>query len=136
MTFSGLDEPWGPPGPGTYNGVTFTSGRVYKIKSSLPLKWGYSSGSTRIDSHSSTPRITIAGPLASCAALDGSGSDAVANYDTPAASGLIYDAASRTWQDNIKLTSPAFVADRCYTIQISDPVTGVTSTEFPIKTRK
>jgi thrombospondin type 3 repeat protein len=135
FAFAGLEQPWGPPGPGVYNGTTYTSGRLFKINSALPLMWGYTSGGARIDSRSSQPVVSILGPLAGCAELDGSGVDTVVNYEAPGASVLEYDAATQTWKQNVKLTGPAFLADRCYAIQIMDPVTGVTSPMFPIKTK-
>ena len=86
LAFAGLEAPWAPPGPGTYNGLTFTSGRVFKVKSTLPVKWGYTNAGVRIDSGSSRPQVNVYGPLAACADLDGTGSDTVAAYDTPGAS--------------------------------------------------
>jgi hypothetical protein len=53
----------------------------------------------------------------------------------PGASTLEYDAVTRTWKQTIKLAGPMFASGRCYVIQIADPVTGVTSPEFPIKTK-
>jgi Thrombospondin type 3 repeat len=133
--FAGLDQPWGPPGPGVYNGTTYTSGRLFKINSALPLKWSYTSGGTRIDSGFSRPVVNVLGPLAGCAELDGAGVDTVVNDDLAGGSALAYDPSSWIWNQNMKLTSPAFMPDRCYAIQIVDSVTGVTSPIFPIKTK-
>lgn len=135
LVFSGLFDPWAPPGPGTYNGMTFTSGRVFKINSTLPLKWSYTNnGGTAVDSSTSQPQVNISGPLSTCTDFDGSGSDEILNYSGPGATTITYDPATRTWQQNVKLSSP-FVGDACYLIQVSDPVTGVTGPEFPIKTK-
>ena len=121
LAFAGLETPWAPPGPGTYNGLTFTAGRVFKVKSTLPVKWGYTNAGVRIDSGSSRPQVNVYGPLAACADLDGTGSDTVASYDTPGASTIQYDTTTRTWHQNIKLSAPQFLSDRCYFIQIVDP---------------
>jgi hypothetical protein len=78
--------------------------------------------------------VNISGPLSTCTDFDGSGSDEILNYSGPGATTITYDPATRTWQQNVKLSSP-FVGDACYLIQVSDPVTGVTGPEFPIKTK-
>jgi hypothetical protein len=135
LAFAGLDVPWGPPGPGTYNGTTYMSGRVFKINSTLVLNWGYASGTTRIDSRTSKPVVNINGPLAGCEELDGAGIDTIVGLDAPGSSVMGYSPGNRTWKQNVQLTSAAFVADRCYSIQIVDPVTGVTSPAFPFKTK-
>jgi len=133
LTFSGLNTPWAPPGPGTYNGMTFTGGRVFKINSTLPLKWGYANGGTLANSATSQPQVNISGPVA-CGDFDGTGNDELVDYSSPGNSTLTYDATTKTWQQNVKLSSP-FVGDACYMIQVTDPVTGVTSPAFPIKTK-
>jgi hypothetical protein len=139
VTFSGLFEPWNPPGPGTYNGMTFTSGRVYKMNSTLPLKWGYASAGVLVDSaRSSTadyPVVHIAGPLASCGDIDGAGVDAVASYTGPGSATTTYDPVTKSWQRNVKLDA-AFQADRCYLVQVTDPVTATISPWFPFKTKR
>jgi len=138
-SFAGLFDPWRPPGPGTYNGVTFTEGRVYKMNSTLPVKWGYSLNGILVDSSRSTtaeyPVVTISGPLADCGNIDGTGFDSVVSYTGAGSTTTTYDPTSRTWQRNIKLDS-TFQADRCYLIQVSDAVSGVTSPWFAFKTKK
>jgi hypothetical protein len=135
FTFLGLFDPWAPPGPGTYSGQVYTSGRVFKINSTLPLKWAYALGGVLVNSATSTPQVHIHGPLAACGSLDGDGTDAVVSYSGPGATTMTYDPITKTWQRNLKLDG-AFAADRCYLIQVTDPVTGVTSEVFPIKTKK
>ena len=46
----------------------------------------------------------------------------------------MYDATTKMWQQNVTLSSP-FVGDGCYVIQVTDPVTGISSPAFPIKTK-
>lgn len=137
--FAGLFTPWAPPGAGLYNGMTFTSGTVYKVNSTLPVKWGYSVDGTLIDSSRSTsaefPLVSIYGPLADCGAIDGTGSDAVVSFVGPGSTTTTYDSTTKTWQRNVKLDS-AFQGDSCYVIQVHDPVTNTTSPPFPFKTKK
>ena len=135
-TFAGLDTPWGPPGPGVYNGTTYTSGRVFQVNSALPLMFGYMSGTTRIDSRSSRPTVNIFGPLPGCSELDGTGVDTVVNYPITSflGNGLQPGHAERGSRTSSS-RAPTFLSDECYGIQITDPVTGVTSPLFPIKTK-
>ena len=140
LTFAGLFSPWAPPGPGTYNGITFTSGTAYKMNSVLPVKWGYSMNGTLVDSARSAveqyPIVNIQGPLAVCDTIDGTGADIVVSYSVPGAmTAATYDPTTKMWRRNIKLESP-LEADKCYVIQVFDPVTGTTSPSFPFKTRK
>ena len=140
LTFAGLFSPWAPPGPGTYNGMTFTSGSVYKMNSVLPVKWRYAINGTLVDSSRSSveqyPIVSIQGPLATCGTIDGTGADTVVSYSGPgSATTATYDAITKTWQRNIKVESP-LEADKCYVIQVFDPVSGKTSPSFPFKTRK
>jgi len=141
LTFAGLFSPWAPPGPGTYNGMTFTSGTAYKMKSTLPVKWGFAINGTLVDSSRSTveqyPIVNVYGPLAVCDTMDGTGIDTVVSYSGPGAAttAAAYDSTTRTWQRNIKLESP-LESGKCYVIQIHDPVSGTTSPSFPFKTTK
>jgi len=138
-TFAGLFDPWNPPGPGTYNGVTFTSGKVFKVNSTLPIKWGYAVNGALVESGRTDttlyPKVNVYGPLADCSTLDGTGTDQVVNYAGPGSSTVTYDAATKTWQRNLKLDA-GFAADKCYMVTISDPVTNLTSPSFPFKTKK
>ena len=138
-TFAGLFDPWSPPGPGTYNGITFTSGRVYKMNSVLPVVWGYSMNGTLVDSSRPTsaeyPVVNVYGPLSDCGGLDGTGTDDVISYSGPGSAVTTYDPVSKTWQRHVKLDS-SFKADACYVIRIYDPVAATTSPSFPFKTRK
>jgi hypothetical protein len=138
-TFAGLFDPWNPPGPGVYNGMAFTSGRVYKINSTLPVNWGYSINGTLVDSSRPTsaqyPVVNIYGPLGNCGDFDGTGADAVVAYTGPGSTTTAYDPTSRTWQRNVKLDS-SFKADACYVIRVYDPVSGTTSPSFPFKTKR
>ena len=104
---------------------------------SPPLKWGYGVGGTLVDSSrvGSAPQVNIYGPLANCSALDGFGGDAVVAYTGPGSTTTTYDPVTKTWHQNIKLNGQ-FAGDRCYLIQVTDSVTGVTSEVFPIKTKK
>jgi hypothetical protein len=79
--------------------------------------------------------VNIYGPLVSCGDLDGTGVDSTVSYNGPGSTATTYDPATKTWQRNVKLSNP-FAADKCYLIQITDSVTGVTSPMFPIKTKK
>src|SRR5262249_39241544 len=132
-TFTGLMNPWAPPGPGTYNGMTFTSGTVFKINSTLPVKWGYSIAGVLIDSSRANaqqyPVVNVYGPLAACGDIDGTGSDTVVSYTGPGSTTTTYDVASKTWQRNVKLDS-GFEGDKCYLIQVFDPVTNTYSPSF------
>ena len=140
LMFAGLFSPWAPPGPGTYNGTTFTSGTAYKMNSVLPVKWGYSINGILVDSSRSAveqyPVVNIQGPLAACDTIDGTGTDTVVSFSGPGGTTTAtYDSLTKTWQRNIKLESP-LEADKCYVIQVFDPVSGTTSPSFPFKTRK
>jgi len=140
LTFAGLFTPWAPPGPGTYNGMTFTSGTAYKMKSTLPVKWGYAINGALVDSSRSTlveyPIVNVYGPLAVCDTMDGTGIDTVVGYSGPGATTTTtYDATTKTWQRNIKLESP-LENGKCYVIQVFDPVSGTASPSFPFKTTK
>jgi hypothetical protein len=70
-----------------------------------------------------------------CGELDGTGSDAVVSYSGPGATTTTYDATSKTWQRNVKLDG-SFQGDRCYLIQVFDPVSNTNSPAFPFKTKK
>src|SRR5262249_21690723 len=137
LAFAGLFTPWAPPGPGTYNGMTFASGTAYNLKSSLPLKWGYASNGTLVDSSrpaAQYPVVNIRGPLATCAAIDGAGSDPVVPLTGPGATLTSYNPITKTCHRNLKLESPQ--GNKCYDITIYDPVTNTTSPPFPFKTKK
>jgi hypothetical protein len=109
--FAGLFDPWAPPGPGIYNGVPFTSGRTFKINSTLPIKWGYRSHGALVDSSTSTPVVNIYGPLFDCGDLAGPGSATRLSDSGPGSTTMTYDPTTMTWQQNVKLSSPPFVGD-------------------------
>jgi hypothetical protein len=138
-TFAGLFDPWAPPGPGTYNGMTFASGRVSKMNSTVPVKWGYSVDGALVDSSRSTsalyPVVNIYGPLAACGDIDGTGVDAVVSYTGPGLTTTTYDPTTKTCRRNVKLDA-SFRGDTCYVIQIYDPVSITMSPSFPFKTKK
>lgn len=81
------------------------------------------------------PIVNIYGPLAACGDLDGTGSDAVVSYSGPGSTTTTYDASSKTWQRNVKLDG-SFQGDKCYLIQVFDPVSNTNSPAFPFKTKK
>jgi hypothetical protein len=81
------------------------------------------------------PVVNIFGPLAVCGELDGTGSDAVVAFSGPGSTTVTYDTATKTWHRNVKLDG-SFQADKCYLLQVFDPLTNTTSPSFPIKTRR
>ncbi len=119
--------------------MTFTSGKVYKINSTLAVKWGYSINGTLVDSLRSTialyPVVKISGPIAVCGDIDGTGSDVIVSYTGPGKATTTYDPTTKTWQRSVKLDA-AFQGDKCYLIQIYDPESNTTSPSFPFKTKK
>lgn len=95
----GLFMPWGPPSPGTHGGTTYMRGAVFRINSTLPVKWGYGIGGVLADtaraSGEPAPTVNIYGPLG-CSELDGEGADVVVQYAGPGSTSTTYDASTRT----------------------------------------
>jgi hypothetical protein len=109
---------------------------VFPIKGTFPVKWSYTSYGVVLDSSTSTPVMSIRGPLADCGDVNGPGSSVPVSYDGPGSTTMAYDPLTKTWQVNVKLSSPPFVGDACYIVQVADPVTEVTSAPFVFRTKK
>jgi len=119
-------------GPVTPSGTD----HVFPINGTFPVKWSYTSYGVALDSRTSTPVMSIRGPLADCGDVNGPGSGVPVPYAGPGSTTMAYDPLTKTWQVNVKLSSPPFVGDACYIVQVADPVTEVTSAPFVFRTKK
>jgi hypothetical protein len=89
------------------------SGRTFKIKSAIPLKWQcIDAGGAVIPSPDANPLLSIKGPY-SCGASD-TGLDPIA-VDDAGQSGLRYEADIMTWHFNWKTTG---LKESCYNIYV------------------
>ena len=128
LTFNGFDSPYGPPDPATVNGVVYTSGRMFKVGSTLPIKFGWKSNGVRVASADANPTIGIYGPYV--CGID-TPADAIVAFTDPGSSTLTYDSTTKTWNRNLQL-KPGFQADRCYSILVTSPTAGYGSSEYSL----
>jgi Bacterial Ig-like domain (group 3) len=127
--FAGLSDPYAPP----------SSGRSYKIKSAIPLKWQYTDiNGTAVPSANAAPTVIIY-YLGTCGG-DLSGLDAL-TITASGNSGYQYDPTTLTWQFNWKTTG---MQPGCYgitiqsglTSQVNPPPPNVGTPYFPIALTK
>ncbi len=102
--FAGFFEPYAPPP------------RAFKSKSTIPLKWQYTDYSgAAVDSAGANPTPGIAGLCGQTPYTD------LVDIEDAGASGLRYDASTRSWQYNWQ--TKGFNAG-CYVLQVQTPAGG------------